>query len=316
MNQLEALKKMTIVVVDSGDIGSITRYTPQDATTNPTLILQAMSLSYYQDLIDESINYAKKRKGDYKTKIVHATDKIAVSLGIKVLNLISGKVSIEVDARLSFNQELCIKKANKLINMFEEEGIDRSRILIKLAATWEGIKAAEELKKNNINCNLTLLFSFIQAQACAEAGVYLISPFVGRIYDWYHERTPIIPYQYKRDPGVMSVHKIYNYYKSHGYSTIIMGASFRKKEQILGLAGCDRLTISPSLLAELQSSTDVIERKLFGAKNVIHLSRKITESDFRWIHNQDVMGVEKLSDGIRKFGDDQIKLEQVVEDRF
>jgi transaldolase len=316
MNQLEELKKMTTVVVDSGDIESISKYVPEDATTNPTLILQAMSLDHYQELIDKSIIYAKKTGTDYESKIVDATDKISVSLGIQILRFISGKVSIEVDARLSFDQESCIKKAIKLINMFEEEGIHRSRILIKLAATWEGIKAAEELEKNNIHCNLTLLFSFAQAQACAEAGVYLISPFVGRIYDWYNVRDPINPYRYDRDPGVISVHKIYNYYKTHGYSTIVMGASFRKKEQILGLAGCDRLTISPLLLSELQSSTGPVERKLFNTRKNVDLSIKITESDFHWLHNQDIMAVEKLSDGIRKFGDDQIKLEKVVEDKF
>jgi len=316
MNQLEALKKMTKIVVDSGDIESISKYAPEDATTNPTLILQAMSLDHYQKLIDKSIIYAKKTGSNYKNKIVNATDKISVSLGAEILKFISGKVSIEVDARLSFDQELCINKANKLINMFAEEGIHRSRILIKLAATWEGIKAAEELEKNNIQCNLTLLFSFVQAQACAEAGVYLISPFVGRIYDWYNLRNPINPYRYDRDQGVMSVHKIYNYYKKHGYSTIVMGASFRKREQILGLAGCDRLTISPLLLSELQSSTETLERKLFNIRNNFDSGMKITESDFHWLHNQDIMAVEKLSDGIRKFGDDQIQLEKVVEDRF
>lgn len=275
-----------------------------------------MSLDHYQELIDKSIIYGKKIGTDYKNKIVNATDKISVSLGVQILRFISGKVSIEVDARLSFDQESCIKKAIKLINMFEEEGVHRSRILIKLAATWEGIKAAEELEKNNIHCNLTLLFSFVQAQASAEAGVYLISPFVGRIYDWYNVRDPIHPYRYDRDPGVISVHKIYNYYKIYGYSTIVMGASFRKKEQILGLAGCDRLTISPLLLSELQSSTDPVERKLFNKKKNFNSSIKITESDFHWLHNQDIMAVEKLSDGIRKFGDDQIKLEKVVEDKF
>lgn len=316
MNQLESLKKMTTVVVDSGDIEFISKFFPEDATTNPTLILQAMFLKHYQKLIDESIHYAKKIGGDYKNKIVNATDKIAVSLGIKILNLISGKVSIEVDSRLSFNKELCIEKAYKLINMFEEEGFDRSRILIKLAATWEGIKAAEELEKHNIRCNLTLLFSFVQAQACAEAGVYLISPFVGRIYDWHNKITPIRTYSYEKDPGVMSVHRIYNYYKENGYSTIVMGASFRRKEQILGLAGCDRLTISPILLSELLSSTDIVERKLFNIKNKFNPGIKVTESDFRWLHNQDIMAVEKLSDGIRQFGYDQIKLEKMVADKF
>ncbi|WP_343192234.1 transaldolase [Buchnera aphidicola (Formosaphis micheliae)] len=316
MNQLEALKKMTTVVIDSGDVESILKYKSQDATTNPSLVLQAMSLKIYQTLLDEAISYARKIGGNHKKKVENAIYKIMVSLGINILENISGQVSIEVDARNSFDKEASIKQANKLINMFETKGVNRSRILIKLAATWEGIKAAEELEKNNIHCNLTLLFSFAQAKACAESNVYLISPFVGRIYDWYNKNTFINDYSCDTDPGVIAVRKIYYYYKEYNYSTIIMGASFRRKEQILALAGCDRLTISPVFLEELKSSTDFFERKLFCIKKSNKLPEKIRKSDFNWFHNQDAMAVDQLSDGIRRFGADQIKLEKIISSRL
>ncbi|PZD68380.1 transaldolase [Pantoea ananatis] len=316
MNQLEALKQFTTVVADSGDIESIRNYHPQDATTNPSLILKASALQPYKHLIDDAIDYAKKQGGSKETQIINASDKVAINLGMEILKSIPGRVSTEVDARLSFDRGMCVTKAEKLVRMYEELGIDRSRILIKLASTWEGIKAAEELEKNGIQCNLTLLFSFAQARACAEAGVYLISPFVGRIYDWYNTRKPMDPYHVDEDPGVKSVRRIYDYYKKHRYDTIIMGASFRKVEQILALAGCDRLTLSPDLLEELQNSDEPVERKLEPSTECFHQPSPLSEAEFRWEHNQDPMAVEKLADGIRQFAVDQQKLEDVLAARL
>jgi len=316
MNQLEALKQFTTVVADSGDIESIRHYNPQDATTNPSLILKASSLDAYKHLMDDAIEYAKKQGGSKETQIINASDKVAVNLGMEILKSIPGRVSTEVDARLSFDRGMCVTKAEKLVRMYEEQGIDRSRILIKLASTWEGIRAAEELEKNGIQCNLTLLFSFAQARACAEAGVFLISPFVGRIYDWYNSRKPMEPYVADEDPGVKSVRRIYDYYKKHRYSTIIMGASFRKVEQIVALAGCDRLTLSPNLLEELQNSDAPLERKLEPSTEGFHQPSPLSEAEFRWEHNQDPMAVEKLSDGIRQFAVDQQKLEDVLAARL
>ncbi|QHM71980.1 transaldolase [Mixta intestinalis] len=316
MNQLDALKQFTTVVADSGDIESIRNYHPEDATTNPSLILKAAGLESYKHLIDDAIDYAKKQGGSKETQIINASDKVAVNLGMEILKSVPGRVSTEVDARLSFDRGMCVTKAEKLVRMYEDNGIDRSRILIKLASTWEGIRAAEELEKNGINCNLTLLFSFAQARACAEAGVFLISPFVGRIYDWYNSRKPLDPYIVDEDPGVKSVRNIYDYYKSHRYKTIIMGASFRKTEQILALAGCDRLTISPNLLQELQSSDAPVERKLTPSTEGFHEPAPLSEAEFRWEHNQDPMAVEKLAEGIRQFAADQIKLEETLAARL
>ncbi|NWA60823.1 transaldolase [Pantoea sp. B9002] len=316
MNQLDALKQYTTVVADSGDIESIRHYNPEDATTNPSLILKAAGLEGYKHLIDDAIDYAKKQGGSKETQIINASDKVAINLGMEILKSIPGRVSTEVDARLSFDRGMCVTKAEKLVRLYEEYGIDRSRILIKLASTWEGIKAAEELEKNGIQCNLTLLFSFAQARACAEAGVFLISPFVGRIYDWYNTRKPIDPYVVDEDPGVKSVRRIYDYYKKHRYSTVIMGASFRKVEQIQALAGCDRLTISPNLLEELANSDAPLERKLEPSTEGFHQPASLSEAEFRWEHNQDPMAVEKLSDGIRQFAIDQQKLEDVLSSRL
>ncbi|EIB97999.1 MULTISPECIES: transaldolase [Pantoea] len=316
MNQLEALKQFTTVVADSGDIESIRHYHPEDATTNPSLILKASGLEGYKHLMDDAIEYAKKQGGSKETQIINASDKVAINLGMEILKSIPGRVSTEVDARLSFDRGMCVTKAEKLIRMYEEQGIDRSRVLIKLASTWEGIRAAEELEKNGIHCNLTLLFSFAQARACAEAGVFLISPFVGRIYDWYNSRKPMEPYVADEDPGVKSVRRIYDYYKKHRYSTIIMGASFRKVEQIVALAGCDRLTLSPNLLEELQNSDAPLERKLEPSTEGFHQPSPLSEAEFRWEHNQDPMAVEKLSDGIRQFAVDQQKLEDVLAARL
>ncbi|WP_343552496.1 transaldolase [Pantoea sp.] len=316
MNQLDALKQYTTVVADSGDIESIRHYHPEDATTNPSLILKAAGLDAYKHLIDDAIDYAKKQGGSKETQIINASDKVAINLGMEILKSVPGRVSTEVDARLSFDRGMCVTKAEKLVRLYEENGIDRSRILIKLASTWEGIKAAEELEKNGIQCNLTLLFSFAQARACAEAGVFLISPFVGRIYDWYNSRKPMDPYVVDEDPGVKSVRRIYDYYKKHRYSTVIMGASFRKVEQILALAGCDRLTISPNLLEELANSDAPLERKLEPSTEGFHQPASLSEAEFRWEHNQDPMAVEKLADGIRQFAIDQQKLEDVLSSRL
>jgi len=244
--------------------------------------------------------------------ISNATDKLAVNIGVEILKSVPGRISTEVDARLSFDRELCIEKARKLIGLYQDQGIDKSRILIKLASTWEGIKAAEALEKEGINCNLTLLFSFAQARACAEAGVYLISPFVGRIYDWYKAKEPNAAYDVEQDPGVKSVRTIYDYYKSHGYETVIMGASFRKVEQVLALAGCDRLTLSPNLLEELKASDAPVERKLQPSDKGGKKPAPLTQAEFLWEHHQDAMAVDKLAEGIRQFATDQKKLEDVL----
>ncbi|CAL4319028.1 Transaldolase A [Buchnera aphidicola (Protaphis terricola)] len=311
MNQLDLLKKFTKIVADTSDIDSIRKYKPEDATTNPSLILQALNLDANQYFINKAIRYAKKKGGLNQDKLINASDKVLVDLGIEILKYIPGYISSEVDARLSFNQEKCILKAKKIINMYEEEGISRKRVLIKLASTWECIKAAEELQKDGIFCNLTLLFSFAQARACAEANVFLISPFVGRIYDWYKSQNLISNLSFDKDPGVISVYKIYEFYKKHNYKTIIMGASFRNIQQILSLSGCDRLTISPILLKKLALNNEIFDRKLIPPNKFKVPPIPLTEDEFRWEHNQDEMAVHKLSEGIRNFGKDQILLEKI-----
>lgn len=312
MNQLDEFKNYTIVVADTGDIDSIKQFSPEDATTNPSLVLKAAQLPQYQHLIQSAIATAKKMAGSKSQQLINATDQVAVNIGAEVLKYVPGRISTEVDARLSFDEKKCVEKARKIITLYKEKGIDKSRILIKLASTWEGIRAAEQLEKEGINCNLTLLFSFAQARACAEANVFLISPFVGRIYDWYQAKNPIIPYIADQDPGVISVRNIYTYYKQHDYKTIVMGASFRNVEQILALAGCDRLTISPNLLAEMKESNTVVTRKLDATHEKKHRPLPITESEFRWQHNADAMAVEKLAEGIRTFAIDQGKLEAML----
>ncbi|CAL4042081.1 Transaldolase A [Buchnera aphidicola (Phyllaphis fagi)] len=313
MNQLSQLKQFTTVVADSGNINMIRKYKPKNATTNPSLILQIIDLPDYKKLIIDSIIYAKKKGGSRKEKIINASDKVLVNIGKEILNYIPGTVSSEIDARLSFNQDLCIQKAHKIINMYEAEGIDRSKVLIKLASTWECVQAAKELKKNNINCNLTLLFSLAQAKICAESEVFLISPFVGRIYDWYYERQYFKKCNVNDDPGVLSLKKIYSYYKQYNYQTIIMGASFRNVQQILALSGCDYLTISPIFLEELQNSTEIVNRNLFPTECILEKPIPLSESDFRLQHNQDLMAVEKLSHGINQFSQDQEKLEKILD---
>lgn len=310
--QLDFLRDMTVVVADTGDIEAIKKYQPEDATTNPSLILSASQLPQYATLIDEAIAYAKSKSDCAKQQLIDAQDKLAVNIGLEILKIVPGRISTEVDARLSYDTDATIEKAKKLIALYNEAGISNDRILIKIASTWQGIRAAEALEKQGINCNLTLLFSEAQARACAEAGVYLISPFVGRILDWYKANSDKKDYAPTEDPGVVSVTKIYNYYKQHGYQTIVMGASFRNVGEITELAGCDRLTIAPALLKELQENSTALERKLQYNGEVQAKPNALTEAEFYWQHNSDAMAVEKLADGIRKFAIDQEKLEAML----
>jgi transaldolase len=311
MNKLEALKKHTIIVADTGDIDSIKEHMPEDATTNPSLILKAITSGKYDYLFENALVRAEKEKNSESEKIAYIADLLAVGIGKEILSIIPGRISTEVDARLSFNTELTIKKARELIGLYQSFGISKERILIKIASTWEGIQAAKELESEGVNCNLTLLFSTAQAKACADAGVYLISPFVGRIMDWYKAKTGIT-YTAEADPGVISVKNIFNFYKLNGYKTIIMGASFRNTDEIIALAGCDRLTINPELLKELSSMDgDIIPSIVDDNSNEI-IKTVVTEASFRWEHNQDAMAVEKLSDGIRAFAKDQEKLELII----
>ena len=292
--QLDSLKKHSLVVADSGDIDAVARWKPQDATTNPSLLLTASQDARYRHLLDADM------------------DRMFVNFGCEILKHVAGRVSTEVDARLSFDTEKSIEKARRFISLYEKENVSRQRVLIKLASTWEGIRAAEKLEREGIHCNMTLLFSFAQAVACAEAGVTLISPFVGRIYDWYKAARKVDDIPIEEDPGVASVVRIYNYYKRHGYPTQVMGASFRKTGQILALAGCDLLTIAPDLLLQLSNTPGEIEKMLSPEKapevKKIHLDEKA----FRWEHNEDAMASDKLSEGIRKFDVDARKLEKLV----
>ena len=310
--QLDSLRSMTVVVADTGDIDAIKKYQPQDATTNPSLILSASALPQYAPLIDEAITYAKAQSADKAQQLIDAEDKLAVNIGLEILKIVPGRISTEVDARLSYDTQATVEKARKLIALYNEAGISNDRILIKIASTWQGIRAAEILEKEGINCNLTLLFSEAQARACAEAGVYLISPFVGRILDWYKANTDKKEYAPAEDPGVISVTKIYNYYKEYGYKTVVMGASFRNVGEIIELAGCDRLTIAPALLKELQENSTALVRKLDYKGEVKAKPQPLTEAEFYWQHNSDAMAVEKLADGIRKFAVDQEKLEAML----
>ncbi|MDU5778701.1 transaldolase [Haemophilus parainfluenzae] len=310
--QLDSLRKMTVVVADTGDIDAIKKYQPQDATTNPSLILSASALPQYAPLIDEAVAYAKAQSADKAQQLIDAEDKLAVNIGLEILKIVPGRISTEVDARLSYNTQATVEKARKLIALYNAAGISNDRILIKIASTWQGIRAAEILEKEGINCNLTLLFSEAQARACAEAGVYLISPFVGRILDWYKANTDKKEYASAEDPGVISVTKIYNYYKEYGYKTVVMGASFRNVGEIIELAGCDRLTIAPALLKELQENSTALVRKLEFKGEVKAKPQPLTEAEFYWQHNSDAMAVEKLAEGIRKFAVDQEKLEAML----
>lgn len=314
--QLDSLRNMTVVVADTGDIEAIKKYQPQDATTNPSLILSASSLPQYSPLIEEAVSYAKAQSNDKSQQLIDAEDKLAVNIGLEILKIVPGRISTEVDARLSYDTQATVEKARKLIALYNAAGISNDRILIKIASTWQGIRAAEILEKEGINCNLTLLFSEAQARACAEAGVYLISPFVGRILDWYKANSDKKEYAPAEDPGVISVTKIYNYYKEYGYNTVVMGASFRNVGEITELAGCDRLTIAPALLKELQENSTSLVRKLEYKGEVKAKPQPLTEAEFYWQHNSDAMAVEKLADGIRKFAADQEKLETMLSSKL
>lgn len=313
MNKLEALKGITVVVADTGDIDAISEHSPQDATTNPSLILKAAQQPQYQSLLKQAVKWAQNVKNS-DSLIHNATDKLAVSVGCEILSLIPGVVSTEVDARLSFNKEATIAKARKIIALYEAEGVSRDRILIKIAATWEGIQAAKQLEELGIACNLTLLFNLTQAIACAEAEVTLISPFVGRILDWHKAHNPDTIFTSENDPGVSSVKEIFNYYKTYDYKTIVMGASFRNIGEIEALAGCDKLTISPELITELAQQKGTLEQQLSLQNAQTDLERiHVDEAYFRWHLNEDAMATDKLADGIRRFAADQRSLEQQLQ---
>ena len=310
MNKLNQLREMTVVVADTGELPAIAEYKPQDATTNPSLLLKVAQDDQYNTFIESAVN---KANGN----LVDAVDNFAVDIGCEILKIIPGRVSTEVDARLSFDTQATIDKARKLIGLYKERGIEKERILIKIASTWEGIKAAEQLEKEGINCNLTLLFSFAQAVACAQAGVFLISPFVGRILDWYKANGEQQEFAPLEDPGVVSVTRIYNYYKQHGYNTIVMGASFRNVGEIEALAGCDYLTIGPSYLEQLRADDGELVKAL-SVDNTGESQAKVSldEQAFRWMQNEDAMATEKLAQGIRAFAVDQEKLEAIIEPKL
>lgn len=310
---LDQLKTMTDIVADTGDIEAIKQYQPLDATTNPSLLLKAAQLEQYQSLLTQALSWARQQSADAEKQLGLAMDRFAVLIGCEILSIIPGKISTEVDARLSFNSEATIQKARDLIALYQSEGINKDRVLIKIASTWEGIQAARVLQEEGINCNLTLLFSLTQAVACADAGAYLISPFVGRILDWYKKDSGKTEYPAIEDPGVISVTEIYRYFKQHKIDTIVMGASFRNSGEILALAGCDRLTISPDLLAELQQSSEPVEQSL--AKDKLGQSIEeiqLDEATFRYQLNDNAMATEKLAEGIRNFVKDQVKLETLI----
>lgn len=313
MNQLDQLKQFTTVVADTGDFESIRQFSPQDATTNPSLIYKAVTLPEYAPLLDQAVAERRASSLPREQLIRDIIDDLLTIFGEKILQIVPGRVSTEVDARLSFDAPATVEKARKLIGLYAKRNVPRERVLIKIASTWEGIRAAEELHKDGINCNLTLLFSLPQAIACAEAEVRLISPFVGRIYDWYKAKTGR-EYTGADDPGVQSVRTIYNYFKKFGYETQVMGASFRNTSQILELAGCDLLTISPELLGELQAAEGGVSRHLSAEEAKASDVTKVPmdEKTFRWMLNEDAMGTEKLAEGIRKFTEDIIKLEGLI----
>ena len=306
-SQLEQLRQYSDVVADTGDIDAIARFQPLDATTNPSLLLKAASLPVYAPLLEAAV--AQAQGAD---KVGDAGDRLSVAIGGEILKLIPGRVSTEVDARLSFDTDATVAKARKLVGLYADAGIGSDRLLIKIASTWEGIRAAEVLEREGIHCNLTLLFSFAQAVACAEAGAFLISPFVGRILDWHLTNGMARPATPQDDPGVQSVRRIWQHYKQHGFATVVMGASFRNTGQVLALAGCDRLTIAPELLGELATTEADVARALVDDGQRIAPPSALSESAFRWQHNEDAMATEKLAEGIRKFAIDQHKLEALL----
>jgi transaldolase len=312
MNLVESLKRWTTVVADTGDIDAIAAHKPQDATTNPSLLLHAAQQPQYRALVDAALTFALREGGDRAARSVAFMDRLFIDFGCEILKTVPGRVSTEVDAGLSFDTQGTLAKARKLIGMYKKAGIERDRVLIKIASTWEGIRAAEQLEREGIHCNLTLLFSFAQAVACAEAGVTLISPFVGRIYDWYRKERGVKDIPAYEDPGIASVTRIYDYFKKFGYKTQVMGASFRKVDQIVRLAGCDLLTISPDLLGQMEKVEGSVPRCLSADTAQASDAQKIhlDEKTFRWMHNEDAMATEKLAEGIRKFYADARKLEQ------
>ncbi|MDD5366074.1 MAG: transaldolase [Gallionellaceae bacterium] len=315
-NQLEQLRSMTAIVADTGDIDAIARHRPDDATTNPSLLLKAAASPRYAPLLDEAVAWARGQGDDPARRLTDALDRLAVNAGVEILKLVPDRVSTEADARLSFDTAATVAKAHRLIELYDAAGIDRKRVLIKIASTWEGIRAGEILEREGIHCNLTLLFGFGQAVACAEAGVTLISPFVGRIFDWSKAHGGSPTPAPEDDPGVRSVQAIYRYFKEHGYATTVMGASFRNKGEILALAGCDRLTISPALMDELSASDEPVPRRLAYDGPVLARPAAMTEAAFRWALNEDAMATEKLAEGIRSFTADQIKLEKTLAERL
>lgn len=314
MSKLDQLKAMTTVVADTGDFEAIAEYKPQDATTNPSLIYKAAQMPQYRELVEDAVIFGSKRgAGDAQAQAQWTMDKLAVNFGTEILKIVPGRVSTEIDARLSFDTEATIRRAQGLVELYREAGVDPStQVLFKIASTWEGIRAAERLEAQGLHCNLTLLFSFAQAVGAAEAGATLISPFVGRILDWYKNAQNVAGYPADEDPGVLSVTRIYNYFKRHGYKTVVMGASFRNAEEILALAGCDLLTISPALLGELAASEGEVPRKLDPEQALTMEISKVSydERTFRWELNEDAMATEKLAEGIRLFAADTRRLEQ------
>ncbi len=318
MNKLEKLRSMTTIVADTGDIDSIKQFAPTDATTNPSLIMQAADKPQYSHLIEDAVKFAKKKSSNEKEQRHRLMSKLFVNFGVEILKIIPGRVSTEVDARLSFDVEGSIRMAHELIELYKSEGIPKERILIKLASTWEGTQAANVLEKEGIHCNMTLMFCLAQAVACAEAQATLVSPFVGRILDWYKKAEGVDMYPPEKDPGVKSVTQIYNYFKKFNYKTQVMGASFRNKEEVLELAGCDLLTISPSLLEEIKAETGELARKLEPnrAKASDLEKMKIDEQNFRWELNESAMATEKLAEGIRKFAADAIKMENQIINKY
>ena len=312
MTLLESLKQYTTVVADTGDIDAIRQHRPQDATTNPSLLYHAAQMPAYRHLVEEAVEQASELGGSREDMAAEFIDQLFVLFGSEILKVVPGRVSTEVAASLSFDTPATVAKARKLVSLYGRKGVSRERILIKIASTWEGIQAANMLEEEGIHCNLTLLFSFAQAVACAEAGVTLISPFVGRIYDWYKKEGGGKDIPPDQDPGVASVTRIYNYYKKYGYKTQVMGASFRNVNQIIRLAGCDLLTISPDLLDQLEKSEGIMERKLDPEKAKASKEERLrlTESAFRWMHNEDAMATDKLAEGIRKFNSDAGHLQE------
>ncbi len=314
-SQLEQLKQHSLVVADTGDLEAIRRYQPQDATTNPSLLLKAFSLSGYQALIDEELSSVKASGGSREEQVKHAVDRLAVAMGSEISAVVPGRVSTEVAARLSFDTQASIAKAHELIELYDARGVSRDRVLIKLASTWEGIRAAEVLEREGIQCNLTLLFSDAQAQACFDAGVFLISPFVGRVTDWYKKETGS-EYTPENDPGVQFVQGVCERANQSGYETVVMGASFRTTGQVLALAGCPRLTISPALLEELEATEGSVTAQIQAGKEAGKPAAPLNEAAFRWGHNQDAMANDKLAEGIRRFHDDQLELESLIDKRL